>query len=678
VELNTFVSRWGERYAIVHSARSGAYLRFTGDEVEIAERLDGASTLGTLSAEAIDRGTSPDDVVEVVAALRDGGALDHPAIDLYAVIGERIRSRGERYRARVIGGLRSQTITVPGVNRFLDWLYPRGGRLLFTPPFVVATVVAALAGLASFGALVVERRYSVSFRLSSAEAVALLALGVIVLFIHELGHALAVRHAGRRVVNAGFRLYLGHPAFFIDSTDLLFATPRQRAVNAAAGPYAESVATAFVSVAALLLPRGELAALLFRVSALAYLNVLINLIPFIELDGYWLLTDLLDVPRLRARSIAVVRYELPARLRRQRGRLTVSERGMVLFAVFGAAFTVGALILAALLWIPIGRRIVEALWGAGLTGRVVLACLAAVVAGPLVDAGVRAGGRVARRGGRLLDDLRFRAQTRWRVEAVELLESAPIIGALADDDLNELAGRVSRRRCAPFSAVVRQGQAADAFFVIRRGVFEVTVDAGATGGERVVRRLARGDVFGEIGLVERRPRTATVRAVTAGEVFVIDAGTFDRVLSRAMSPADMAPSVAPLLQLSALAPFRHLSEQQLSAVAARTTWLWPGAGETIVQEGDVPDGFYVILAGKLEVLIGEKHVATLGAGNHFGDVALVQGGRRTATVRTMTPARLIRVDRAAFTDVVARALASLPDVGGERRDVLDRTVTAAH
>jgi cAMP-dependent protein kinase regulator len=60
---------------------------------------------------------------------------------------------------------------------------------------------------------------------------------------------------------------------------------------------------------------------------------------------------------------------------------------------------------------------------------------------------------------------------------------------------------------------VRQGEPADAFFIIERGSFEVVLEV-SPGAERTLARLKKGEFFGEVGLVHGAPRMATVRVAS--------------------------------------------------------------------------------------------------------------------------------------------------------------------
>jgi CRP-like cAMP-binding protein len=74
--------------------------------------------------------------------------------------------------------------------------------------------------------------------------------------------------------------------------------------------------------------------------------------------------------------------------------------------------------------------------------------------------------------------------------------------------------------------VIREGDAPDAFYVIAEGSFAVTQAASEGGEARRLRTLGPDDVFGEIGLLTGKPRSATVTAETDGTVVALDGSEF--------------------------------------------------------------------------------------------------------------------------------------------------------
>ena len=77
------------------------------------------------------------------------------------------------------------------------------------------------------------------------------------------------------------------------------------------------------------------------------------------------------------------------------------------------------------------------------------------------------------------------------------------------------------------------------------------------------------------------------------------------------------------------------------------------AGTEVVREGDSDGvGFFVVVSGKGAVRIGDREVGTVGAGDHFGAVATIDGGPRTATVRAVTELRCLILTDATFHELV--------------------------
>ena len=104
-------------------------------------------------------------------------------------------------------------------------------------------------------------------------------------------------------------------------------------------------------------------------------------------------------------------------------------------------------------------------------------------------------------------------------------------------------------------------------------------------------------------------------------------------------------------QLKEVPFFGMLSKKELAAVAKQTDEIDAKAGETLAREGDVGREFFVILEGTAEVLKGDDRIAELGAGEFFGEMALVGDDPRMATVRATAPMRLIVMTRQSFREI---------------------------
>lgn len=75
-------------------------------------------------------------------------------------------------------------------------------------------------------------------------------------------------------------------------------------------------------------------------------------------------------------------------------------------------------------------------------------------------------------------------------------------------------------------------------------------------------------------------------------------------------------------------------------------------GATLVTEGDLADAWYIILQGRAETIVGSQQVCVLRSGAFFGELALLDEGRRKATVRALGPMAVLRVPPAVFRDFV--------------------------
>ena len=89
--------------------------------------------------------------------------------------------------------------------------------------------------------------------------------------------------------------------------------------------------------------------------------------------------------------------------------------------------------------------------------------------------------------------------------------------------------------------------------------------------------------------------------------------------------------------LRAIEPFRGLTPVQLTHVAEKMTKRHFAAGETVVREGETGEEFFLISDGEVDVVRANHEVARLGRGEFFGEVALISGEPRNATIVATEP-----------------------------------------
>lgn len=99
----------------------------------------------------------------------------------------------------------------------------------------------------------------------------------------------------------------------------------------------------------------------------------------------------------------------------------------------------------------------------------------------------------------------------------------------------------------------------------------------------------------------------------------------------------------------ALVPlFEGLSKKQLKQVAGLAEIVNYMEGHSVVRQGEIGDSFYVALAGQAKVQVNGRTVHRVLPGDHFGEISLLDGGERTATVVTETPMTMLMLSRNNF------------------------------
>jgi putative peptide zinc metalloprotease protein len=655
IEVKRFIQRSGEDYYMIANPRDLVHYRIQGSDFELVKLMDGTRTVKEIVVERF-RETGEMDlggVADLVFQLRSENFLEDRYENAQAVIDRTLHPSARHERLRKF--LTTLTIEWKNPQASVKWLYDHGLRWALTKPFVLASLVVSIAGIFAFVANVRSKLFGLTGKSLALGFIVLLALQYFMILVHELGHALVLVQNGRRLKGAGFMIYFGCPAFYVESSDSLMMEPRKRVLQAFAGPYAQSIGAGLASILAWAYPQWVVSETLYRYTVLAYLNIFLNLIPLLELDGYYMLSDWLRIPDLRPRSMEFLRHDFLHKLR-TRERFTRQDAGLLVYGLLGVVGSILLLASGYLFWRILFSGLVISLWNGGIETRIILFLLGLFLLNPLIRGSIRAiqaAGRRIRAGWR---KLRFRLQRRWRVEAAGLIDSLPIFEDLPEEVLSELAGRVRLRTSSAGQAVVRQGERAQVFYVVRKGTLRVVEEDPHTGEElRTLRVLGRGEAFGEVGLVEGAQRSATVRATGDVELFEIDKGTFGDLLSGVLRAPRFAPTMQAVAELARMPCYAHLETDELVDLAQRGEWVNIAPGETIVEQGEPGDAFYAISTGQVEVTEDGTSVRRMGPGSHFGEIALLLDTPRTASVRAVTPVRAFRLDRAGFDRLVRDA-----------------------
>jgi putative peptide zinc metalloprotease protein len=194
--------------------------------------------------------------------------------------------------------------------------FARYANIAYRPASWAVVAFVALTGL-----VLVSRRWDEFIHTfhGYADLKGLLAIGVALgcaKVLHEFGHAFTAHRYGCRVPTMGVALLVMVPVLYTDTTEAWKVPGRaERLRIGAAGMLTELALAAFATLAWSLLPDGPIRAGAFLLATTTWIGTLtINASPFMRFDGYFLLSDWLDMPNLHDRAFAFGRWWMRERL----------------------------------------------------------------------------------------------------------------------------------------------------------------------------------------------------------------------------------------------------------------------------------------------------------------------------------------------------------------------------
>lgn len=240
--------------------------------------------------------------------------------------------------------------------------------------------------------------------------------------------------------------------------------------------------------------------------------------------------------------------------------------------------------------------------------------------------------------------------------------------------IDELIDCGAARHLSAGEELCRQGDLSNAAFVVVSGELEASLGEG---DELVcVATHGPGALVGEVTAMVGGHRTATLSANADTEVRVIDPDTlrsvFDRHpdASKAITTAARHRTDRSRVASLLTEEFGAVNSEAIRAIAESVGWVDVDAGETLFEQGDDAESAYLILSGRLAVVIDGETVAHVGRGTVVGEFGLVPDQQRTASLLAVRRTSLARIAQADFAQVVANH----PDIAIA---LLNRTIRQA-
>ncbi len=242
-----------------------------------------------------------------------------------------------------------------------------------------------------------------------------------------------------------------------------------------------------------------------------------------------------------------------------------------------------------------------------------------------------------------------------------LLRRSSLFQFLPDEPFEKLRQLLQEESYEFGDLLVRQGEPADSFYVLVSGRARV-VKADQAGNEIVLATLKPGDSFGESALTESGTRTATVRCSTAVEALRLDRSDF-------LELAEEVPELKHYVEMTArhrslhgflyeFSNFGRLPVPALRSLVEKLTPVEVPKGDAIIREGDPPGAMFILEKGRARAFHSnngaQQNLAFYRDGDFFGELSILNGSPRAASVEAFSDCRLLALEPDAVRDLKRR------------------------
>ncbi|KAJ9449016.1 cAMP-dependent protein kinase regulatory subunit [Diplonema papillatum] len=232
-------------------------------------------------------------------------------------------------------------------------------------------------------------------------------------------------------------------------------------------------------------------------------------------------------------------------------------------------------------------------------------------------------------------------------EIEKILHDNILFASLDSRDRKVLMDALDQEDFKPGDAIITQGDDGDSYYVIQAGRCQITIKDEDEDEPKTVGFIGTGDSFGELGLMYGTPRAATIIARTDVVCWVLDRESFRGVLLNVtMKKRDQYMDF--LDDIPILSSVEPYEKARIADVLEPVEY---PPNTIIVEEDTEGDNFYFIEVGKVQVSTrADGNISVLGAGQYFGELALLFSQPRKATVTTMEKTHLVLLNRKHFTN----------------------------
>jgi len=237
--------------------------------------------------------------------------------------------------------------------------------------------------------------------------------------------------------------------------------------------------------------------------------------------------------------------------------------------------------------------------------------------------------------------------------------------ALHDVLIKEIGRDLERVTLRKGDCLFKQDDEADALYIVLSGLLKTTTpqkDGEDAGKEVTLSHIGSGELAGEIGLLTGGKRSVTVWAAEDTELAKLSKAVFEKILKkRPEILKEMAETIRKRLRRSLLVTvlpelLGPIDKDIIKDVEARFEWICLPGGKVLFNQGDSSDSLYVVLSGRLRAVAkdeaGKECVLNdIVQGECLGEMGMISGEPRTATVTAVRDSELVRLTKAEFEQI---------------------------
>ncbi len=263
-------------------------------------------------------------------------------------------------------------------------------------------------------------------------------------------------------------------------------------------------------------------------------------------------------------------------------------------------------------------------------------------------------------------------------DLITSLRQNSLFGSLETSELWHLQQQLEPVHLAKGEALFHEGDEGDSLYLLIEGKLAVS-QAGDTGSDLDIDQLVPGAAVGEMALLTGQKRAATVSAEEDSDLLRMSRAEFLNLTQQEPEwTRAIFEAIKPRLQRTQLARvlnrlLGHLDMETLHTLQNKLEWFNVASGETIIRQGDIGDEMYIVINGRLRIVMDSDQenrqiIGEVGAGDTVGEFALLGDEVRSATVYAIRESNVVRLRRPTFEELVSQQ----PQIMGQIAGIIAR------